>query len=571
MSYQVLARKWRPRNFTEMVGQEHVLRALINALDNDRLHHAFLFTGTRGVGKTTVARILAKSINCEQGMGSTPCGECSACREIDEGRFIDLIEVDAASRTKVEDTRDLLDNVQYAPSRGRYKVYLIDEVHMLSNHSFNALLKTLEEPPPHVKFLLATTDPQKLPVTILSRCLQFNLKRLPVDLIRDHLGNILGKEQLESEPLALNEIARAADGSMRDALSLLDQSIAYGGGRVDTADVREMLGTIDRDRVAALLQALANGEGKDLLAQIESLAEQSPDFSGVLAELASLLQRVALIQQIPSALDESLGDGEEVKALATQLSPEAVQLYYQIAILGRRDLPLAPEPRSGFEMVMLRMLAFRPAGGGGAVATPAAVTQQKTASKPAAAATAAPAPSVAEAQSVPMRVAEPVAAQKTEVAQSAPAPVQATPSEQVTATVVGEMPAPGDAAGWASLVAKLPLTGMTRQMAEHCALINYQGGGVTLSLDPAFNNLRNPKWEQGLQLALGHYLGTDVRLGLDSGPPTGSTPGQLRKEQQAAEQQRAEQAIDGDVALQSILEHFDGTIQPGSVKPVEQG
>ncbi len=573
MSYQVLARKWRPRNFPQMVGQEHVLRALINALDNDRLHHAFLFTGTRGVGKTTVARILAKSINCEQGMSSTPCGECSACREIDEGRFVDLIEVDAASRTKVEDTRDLLDNVQYAPSRGRYKVYLIDEVHMLSNHSFNALLKTLEEPPPHVKFLLATTDPQKLPVTILSRCLQFNLKRLPAELIRDHLGNILGKEGVESEAGALNEIARAADGSMRDALSLLDQAIAYGGGSVNSAEVREMLGSIDRDRVAALLQALADGEGERLLAEIDSLAEQSPDFGGVLSELASLLQRIALVQQIPSALDESLGDGEEVKALAAQLSPEAVQLYYQIGILGRRDLPLAPEPRSGFEMVLLRMLAFQPVRGGGAVPVPGDGTKSIPA-KPAPTPQPVAAP-VQAAASEPVVAQVAAATQPSAVAEPEPAPMQATESpaeqEQTAAeepAVVGEMPAPGDAAGWASLVARLPLTGMTRQMAEHCALVSVQGGAVTLSLDPAFENLRNPKWEQGLQQALSVYLGGAVRLSIDGGAPEAATPVQLRKEQQVAEQKAAEASIAGDEALHAILDHFDGTIQPGSVKPV---
>jgi DNA polymerase-3 subunit gamma/tau len=581
MSYQVLARKWRPRNFTEMVGQEHVLRALINALDNDRLHHAFLFTGTRGVGKTTVARILAKSINCEQGMSSTPCGVCSACREIDEGRFVDLIEVDAASRTKVEDTRDLLDNVQYAPSRGRYKVYLIDEVHMLSNHSFNALLKTLEEPPPHVKFLLATTDPQKLPVTILSRCLQFNLKRMPAELIRDHLGMILGKEGVASELAALNEIARAADGSMRDALSLLDQAIAYGGGRVDTTEVREMLGSIDRDRVAQLLQALASGEGEALLAQIEALAEQSPDFAGVLAELNSLLHRIALIQQIPSALDESLGDGEVVRTLADQLSPEAVQLYYQIGILGRRDLPLAPEPRSGFEMVLLRMLAFRPAQGEGAAVTPSPVA--RTSTKMARLQGAAAASVEMRVQEAPKQVSAPSA-----VAEPAVMPMSSTtvaepempvlsadaaevPPSQVEAAVVGEMPLPGDAAGWASLVAKLPLTGMTRQMAEHCALIAYQPGRLELMLDPAFENLRNPKWELGLQQALGHYLGGEVKLVVGSGASSAATPGQLRKELQAADQQQAEESIASDSALQSILEHFDGTIQPGSVRPIGRG
>ncbi len=574
MSYQVLARKWRPRNFPQMVGQEHVLRALINALDNDRLHHAFLFTGTRGVGKTTVARILAKSINCEEGMSSTPCGECSACREIDEGRFVDLIEVDAASRTKVEDTRDLLDNVQYAPSRGRYKVYLIDEVHMLSNHSFNALLKTLEEPPPHVKFLLATTDPQKLPVTILSRCLQFNLKRLPAELIRGHLEHILGEEGVDSEPVALNEIARAADGSMRDALSLLDQAIAYGGGSVNSSEVREMLGTIDRDRVAALLQALAAGGGEQLIAEIESLAEQSPDFGGVLAELASLLQRVALVQQIPSALDESLGDGEAVKAMATELTPEAVQLYYQIAILGRRDLPLAPEPRSGFEMVMLRMLAFQPSKREGSKVVPPVPAGAKAAqaSKSASRPTSTPAETApVQAESHP----EPApAASVSTVAESAPAPQAARnpepaqPQAEVELPISGEMPAPGDAEGWATLIAKLPLTGMTRQMAEHCVLVSNQDGAIILSLDPAFENLRNPKWEQGLQMALGHYIGTEIRLSIDGGEANAATPVQLRKDKAAADQQVAEKSIANDEALNSILDHFDGTIQPGSVKPV---
>ncbi len=370
MSYQVLARKWRPRAFPEMVGQEHVLRALINALDNDRLHHAFLFTGTRGVGKTTVARILAKSLNCERGVSSRPCGECSACREIDEGRFVDLIEVDAASRTRVEDTRELLENVQYAPTRGRYKVYLIDEVHMLSNHSFNALLKTLEEPPPHVKFLLATTDPQRLPITILSRCLQFNLKRLPVELIRGHLSRIMGEEGIEAELTALTEVARAADGSMRDALSLLDQAIAYGGGRLTAVEVRDMLGTIDRDRVVALLRALAAGDGTRLLAESAALAEQAPDYGGVLNELTGMLHRIALAKALPGAVDEAMDDREAVLELAGSLSPEDVQLYYQIGITGRRDLPLAPEPRAGFEMVLLRMLAFRPVEPGESAAAP---------------------------------------------------------------------------------------------------------------------------------------------------------------------------------------------------------
>ncbi len=360
MSYQVLARKWRPRNFNELAGQEHVRQALTNALDNDRLHHAFLFTGTRGVGKTTIARILAKSLNCEQGIGSTPCGECPTCVEINEGRFVDLIEVDAASRTKVDETRELLENVQYAPTRGRYKVYLIDEVHMFSNSSFNALLKTLEEPPPHVKFLLATTDPQKLPATILSRCLQFNLKRLTVELIRDHLGHILGEEGIDFEAPALTRIARAADGSMRDALSLLDQAIAYGAGTLRDDEVRTMLGSIEQHHVIDLLNLLADGDAAALLARSARLTEQSPDFAGVLAEIISTLHHIALAQAAPEAIGDELDDREAVLALAQRLPPEDVQLYYQIALIGRRDLPLAPSPRGGFEMVLLRMLAFRP-------------------------------------------------------------------------------------------------------------------------------------------------------------------------------------------------------------------
>ncbi|MEJ2452440.1 MAG: DNA polymerase III subunit gamma/tau, partial [Gammaproteobacteria bacterium] len=360
MSYQVLARKWRPRTFNELVGQEHVVKALVNALDNDRLHHAFLFTGTRGVGKTTIARILAKSLNCEQGVSSTPCGKCSACTEINEGRFVDLIEVDAASRTKVDETRELLENVQYAPTRGRYKVYLIDEVHMFSNHSFNALLKTLEEPPPHVKFLLATTDPQKLPVTILSRCLQFNLKRLPLEQIRGHLSKVLSDEIIPADDGALTLIARAADGSMRDALSLLDQAIAYGSGKVENDDVRSMLGSIEQDHVLDLLNLLADEDAPGLLTRISQLAEMSPDFEGILAELISTLHRVALAQTAPGAIDDSLGDREQILALTTRLSPEDIQLYYQIGLTGRRDLPLAPDARGGFEMVLLRMLAFRP-------------------------------------------------------------------------------------------------------------------------------------------------------------------------------------------------------------------
>ena len=360
MSYQVLARKWRPRVFSEMVGQEHVLKALINALDSERLHHAYLFTGTRGVGKTTIARILAKCLNCEQGISSTPCGECSACTSIAEGRFIDLIEVDAASRTKVEDTRELLDNVQYAPTVGRFKVYLIDEVHMLSTHSFNALLKTLEEPPPHVKFLLATTDPQKLPVTILSRCLQFNLKNLGQERIVEHLQHVLAEEQVPCEEAGLWALALAADGSMRDALSLTDQGIAHGDGKLTEAEVGAMLGSIDLTAIADIARALVNNDGTEVLAVVQKMSEQAPDYNAALADLLSVWHRVAIAQTVPDALDNRHGDYQLIQELSKALSKEDVQLFYQTVLMGRRDLPLAPDPRTGFEMVMLRMLAFQP-------------------------------------------------------------------------------------------------------------------------------------------------------------------------------------------------------------------
>lgn len=361
MSYQVLARKWRPRSFREMVGQTHVLKALINALDHQRLHHAYLFTGTRGVGKTTIARIMAKCLNCEQGVSSTPCGECSVCREIDEGRFIDLIEVDAASKTKVEDTREMLDNVQYMPTRGRYKVYLIDEVHMLSTSSFNALLKTLEEPPPYVKFLLATTDPQKLPATVLSRCLQFSLKNMPPEPIVGHLQNVLTSENIPFEDDALWLLGRAADGSMRDAMSLTDQAVSFGDGSVLADDVRAMLGTLDQGQIYGVLKALIAGDARAALSAVTHLAEHGPDWAGVLAEILNALHRIAIAQLMPDAIDNGQGDREQVLELAAIVPAEDVQFYYQLGLIGRRDLPLAPDPRDGFEMVLLRMLAFRPA------------------------------------------------------------------------------------------------------------------------------------------------------------------------------------------------------------------
>ncbi|MDF1764077.1 MAG: DNA polymerase III subunit gamma/tau [Oleibacter sp.] len=361
MSYQVLARKWRPRFFDEMVGQEHVLRALINGLNEGRLHHAYLFTGTRGVGKTTIARILAKCLNCEQGVSARPCGECSSCKEIAEGRFVDLIEVDAASRTRIEDTRELLDNVQYAPTRGRYKVYLIDEVHMLSTHSFNALLKTLEEPPEHVKFLLATTDPQKLPVTILSRCLQFSLKNMTPERIVHYLMKVLDAEKIPFEEPALWSLGRAAQGSMRDGLSLTDQAIAYGEGQVGESQVNAMLGTMDRGRLFKLAEIMAQGDARAIMAEIASMAEHSPDYDEVLQGLLQIWHRASMAQVVPEAIDNTEGDRDAILQLGMAMAAEDLQLYYQIALQGRKDLMLAPDPRQGFEMIMLRMLAFRPA------------------------------------------------------------------------------------------------------------------------------------------------------------------------------------------------------------------
>ncbi len=564
MSYQVLARKWRPRSFQEMVGQEHVLRALINALDNDRLHHAFLFTGTRGVGKTTIARILAKSLNCEQGVSSRPCGVCSACREIDEGRFVDLIEVDAASRTKVEDTREILDNVQYAPTRGRYKVYLIDEVHMLSNHSFNALLKTREEPPPHVKFLLATTDPQKLPVTILSRCLQFNLKRLPLTQIRDYLRQVLTAEGVQSEEAAIAEIARAADGSMRDGLSLLDQAIAHGGGRLQAADVRDMLGTIDRQRVVTLLTALADGDGAALLAEVAALAELTPDYGGVLNEFNSALAHVALAQALPAALDEQVEHRDALQALSQRMSREDVQLYYQIGLIGRRDLPLAPEPRTGFEMVMLRMLAFQPAaaempqtaaGGSGVTRASAGGTPPRR--------TAPAAPPQPEAAPPQPETAPPQP-------ETAPPQPETAPSPKVPVAPPAAVSRAADVTplNWIELAAALPLNGMARQFALNCSLIRCDGDVVVLALDESQAALRNKKWEDAVATALAEHMGHAVRLQVQVGGG-GDTPmvAQQRRNQERYDQAR--QAIETDTNVQNIIDRFGGRIDPDSIQPLD--
>ncbi|MFO8024561.1 DNA polymerase III subunit gamma/tau [Thiohalophilus sp.] len=529
MSYQVLARKWRPRTFDTLVGQEHVSRALINALDNDRVHHAFLFTGTRGVGKTTIARIFAKSLNCEQGVSSQPCGVCSACTEIDQNRFVDLLEVDAASRTKVEDTRDLLDNVQYAPTRGRYKVYLIDEVHMLSGHSFNALLKTLEEPPPHVKFLLATTDPQKLPVTILSRCLQFNLRRLPAELIVQHLENVLQQEGIECEMPALQQLARSADGSMRDALSLLDQAIAYGGGVVHEAEVRAMLGKLDQQPVLALLDALADGDGQKVLEIIQQAIDIIPDYSEVLAELISLLHSLALLQQVPGVYHEGMGDQPALQALAEKLSPEDVQLYYQIALTGRRDLPLAPDPRSGLEMALLRMLAFRPVAAGDS-GGPVAIKKPQ-----------------AEVPRPPPPKPKPASADNT------PAPATRRPAEQE----------------WSTIVGSLPLGGAVKQLAAHSVLLAREGNSLKLALDQTGAPLYTRDRQASLQQQLSEYFGQPIKLSIEVGQVEGETPARREARERDERQSAAVASIENDANVKNLMETFDARINTASVEPID--
>ncbi len=529
MSYQVLARKWRPRKFAKMVGQEHVLQALINALDNDRLHHAYLFTGTRGVGKTTVARIFAKSLNCETGVSAEPCGQCSSCVEIDEGRCVDLIEVDAASRTKVEDTRELLDNVQYAPTRARYKVYLIDEVHMLSAHSFNALLKTLEEPPPHVKFLLATTDPKKLPATVLSRCLQFNLKRLSIPLITGHLQQLLEVEKVATDNAALRLLARAADGSMRDALSLLDQAIAFGGGAVHEAEVRTMLGTIERGQVVELLDALADADGAGLLSIVERLSQQAPDYEALLAELLSYLQQIAIAQTLPDAVDEHLDERDKVLELAARMAAEDVQLFYQIGLIGRRDLQLAPDLRGGLEMVLLRMLAFRPA----------ASEQVEAPVRP-----------------VPETAEKPAADRSGKTDTAAP-----RPAVQPLAVSAGD--------DWPVLIEAMRLKGVLRELAMNCSVQSRQDDRWQLVLDGSHRQLFSKARLQRLEKSLCDCLQVTLRLEINTQHSTDNTPAEQQRSAAEMRQADAVNAITADPNVKAIQKAFDATLHTESIRPVD--
>jgi DNA polymerase-3 subunit gamma/tau len=513
MTYQVLARKWRPRTFATLVGQEHVVRALTNALEQQRLHHAYLLTGTRGVGKTTLARILAKSLNCETGITAAPCGKCSSCMEIDAGRFVDLIEVDAATNTRVDEMRQLLDNVTYAPTRGRFKVYVIDEVHMLSTSSFNAMLKTLEEPPEHIKFILATTDPQKIPVTVLSRCLQFNLKNMPASAIATHLERVLAEEKVAAEGPALQLIAHAARGSMRDALSLLDQAIAYSGGSVTEAAVRGMLGTVDTGHLFDALEAVAAGEARRALAVADAMEARSLSFDNALGELARLLHRVALAQASDDALPEDTPERERVRALARSMEPEEVQLYYQIALYGRQDLPLAPDEHAGFTMTLMRMLAFAPERDAAERARPRGAGTRSA----------------------------------------------AAPRAQSAGSFNGD---------WPALARTLKVVGAVKQLAERSELVAWNSARFDLTVPQESRALTDRSYVDRLKAALREQLGWAVEVAVTVGTVAGRTVAAIAEGERRARLDEASQEMGADPFVQELVSSFDATIE--SIQPVEK-
>ena len=534
----VLARKWRPKNFAQLAGQEHVVQALTNALTQNRLHHAYLFTGTRGVGKTTIARIFAKSLNCENGITAEPCGVCSACTEIDSGRFVDLIELDAASNTQVDNMRELLESALYAPSSGRFKVYIIDEVHMLSKSAFNAMLKTLEEPPAHVKFILATTDPQKIPVTVLSRCLQFNLKQMPPALINSHLQYVLGQENIPYENGALNLVARAAQGSMRDALSLMDQAIAYSSGKVDESLVRTMLGAIDQGYLFDLLQLLRAGDGAGLLRIADDMAIRSIAFEAALQDLATLLHRIALAQTIPQAIADDEPERARLMELAQQFTPEEIQLNYQIAIHGRNEIDLAPDEYAGFTMTLLRMLAF--------------ATQAMTANV---------------GQSAP----------RASLVKSSPSSLVGIPSKQIVSEPLQAIQAAphqnqiGTAnLDWNTLLSQLNLQGMARELAKNCMLKSFTEGRVVLSLSPQHKHLQSNKIAQEkLQSALKDYFVKPIHLTVELGISKDvATPAVVEQHEKQTRQQQAEEAIKQDIFVREAQAQLGAQLIEGSVRPV---
>ena len=573
MAYQALARKWRPRQFSEIVGQDHVVRALTHALEFDRLHHAYLFTGTRGVGKTTIARILAKAMNCESRQGVEPCGQCLMCRELDEGRFVDLVEVDAASRTKVEDTRELLDNVLYAPTQGRYKIYIIDEVHMLSTHSFNALLKTLEEPPPHIKFLLATTDPQKIPVTVLSRCLQFNLKRLTPEQIRGQMEEILHREAIVFEANAVKSLARAADGSLRDGLSLMDQAIVHGGGQLAETTVATMLGTVARRPVFEMLDALVAQDAASLLELIEAMDEHAPNYADVLQQVLIILHHAALGQWAPDAVrrDE---DAEQILALSRRVPAEDLQLFYQIGLIGQRDLPLAPDPRTGFEMTLLRMLAFRPASTSDQPvqpvqpARPAPAAERLAAKKPSSLPASTATPSEAGGA---RRIAEtePPASATVPAPVPVPAPIQ-LPRNPASSASVAPVPQPvsGTQDDWPALIHAMGLAAMTRELANNCVLVQLDELQCELTLEPRLQHLCTPRSQAGLESALQKHFNRPLKLKVRLGAAQAETPA-LQQQRETEERQQAAVAEMGqDEVVLALQETFNARIVPGSIKPI---
>ena len=529
MTYQVLARKWRPRVFEEIVGQPHVVTALVNALESKRLHHAYLFTGTRGTGKTTLARILAKAINCETGITSKPCGKCRACTEIDAGRFVDLLEVDAATNTKVDEMRDLLDNAQYMPVSGRFKVYIIDEVHMLSRHAFNSMLKTLEEPPEHVKFILATTDPQRLPVTVLSRCLQFNLKPQSPPLIAGHLRRVLEAEKIPFEEAALVQLGRAASGSLRDSLSLLDQAIAHGAGRVTSAQVAEMLGSLGSDLIWPLLERIVEGDGKGAIAEAERIASRSLSYDSALEELASILHRVALAQAGATPAEDD-PDAQRITALAQRLDAGRVQVMYQVAVLGRRDLTLAPDEFAGFTMALLRMLSFAGAASGPRV----------------------------ERSAAPEKKAEPQPRRS-----HAPAAENAQPALA---------PAPIDFDGdWPALVERLGLTGMAGMVARHGELGSFENGHFQLLVPESYRMYTEKAYQDKLKAELVARFGAGVRLTVRVGSTSGTSLAAARSKEMAQRQASATEAIEEDPFVRDLVRDLGAEVVASSIRPAEEG
>lgn len=567
MSHQVLARKWRPRNFVDVVGQEHVVRALSNALDTGRIHHAYLFTGTRGVGKTTLARILAKALNCvgadgSGGITSTPCGVCSACKDIDAGRFVDLLEVDAATNTKVDEMRELLETAQYAPVSGRYKVYIIDEVHMLSKSAFNAMLKTLEEPPGHVEFILATTDPQKLPITVLSRCLQFNLKNLAPALLATHLAHILETEKIPFEPAALDLLGRAGEGSARDALSLLDQAIAYGAGEVKADQVATMLGVLDQTYLFSMLQQLVNADAKALLAEIAGLGERSVSFELTLKDLAGVLARVALVQS--AGVDAVEGpDATKIAEIAAQLTSDDVQLFYQIALLGRRDLALAPDEQSGFTMTLLRMLAFKE--------ETREKTREKTQEKPKEKGEEKSRENLKEIESggkTALIYSETMSARKPiSAGVSESMPSKAAPSNALGAAPIVSPTATPFAGDWPAYVASQNMSGMAGMLARQCAFKSFDGVLLELSVPDQHKHLAEKPYQDKLKVALAPQFGANVRLNIKIGGSAGVSLAATEDRARSQQQAEAEAAIEADPFIKNLQQDFGAEINRAAIRP----